>query len=178
MKGDSKVGMEALSISKICNRLGTVQMDFLKSSHLQGLTLAVWYPRRSVQVDVLIGADHCYSFVTGQVNRQSKHTASMLKVVENSGVNGTSKRFWELESVGIAETENPVILQEKERAVADFNTGLNFDGRNYEVRLPWKRDPPRLGSNCAQALRRLESAERKLRQDPVIVRVRNSFFFF
>ena len=50
-EGDSRVEMEALSISKICNPLGPVQMDFHKKSHLQGLTLAV-------QVDALIGADH------------------------------------------------------------------------------------------------------------------------
>ena len=175
IKGDSKVEIEALSISKICNPLGPEI-----------------FPRGSVQVDVLIGADHYYSFVTGvckrgsssetlvavescfgwivtgQVNRQSKHTLSMLKVVENGGVNETLKRFWELESIGIAEIENPVMSQEEERAVADFNRGLNFDEHNYEVRLPWKRDHPRLESNYAQAaLRRLESVERKLRQDPV-----------
>ena len=89
--------------------------------HLQGLTFADSYPRGSVQVDVLIGTDHYYSFVTavckrgssseslvavescvgwivtGQVNRQSRHTSSMLTIVENSGVNETLKRFWELE---------------------------------------------------------------------------------
>ena len=91
----------------------------------------------------------------------------MLTVVENRGVNETLKRFWELESIGIAEIENPVMSQEEERAVADFNRGLNFDGHNYEVRLPWKRDPPKLESNYVQALRRLESVQRKLRQDPV-----------
>ncbi|XP_068684143.1 uncharacterized protein [Montipora foliosa] len=166
-------------------------MDFHKNSHLQGLTLADSYPRGSVQVDVLIGADHYYSFVTGvckrgssseslvavesclgwivtgQVNRQSRQTSSMLTVVENGGVNETLKRFWELESIGIAEIEDPVMSQEEECAVADFNRGLNFDGHNYEVRLPWKRDPPKLESNYAQAFRRLESVERKLRQDPV-----------
>ena len=183
--------IEALSISKICNPLGPVQMDFHKNSHLQGLTLADSYPRGSVQVDVLIGADHYYSFVTGvckrgssseslvavesclgwivtgQVNRQSRQTSSMLTVVENCGVNETLKRFWELESVGISESEDPVMSQEEECAVADFNRGLNFDGHNYEVRLLWKRDPPKLESNYAQDLRRLESVERKLRQDPV-----------
>ncbi|XP_068738847.1 uncharacterized protein [Montipora capricornis] len=166
-------------------------MDFHKNSHLQGLTLADSYPRGSVQVDVLIGADHYYSFVTGvckrdssseslvavesclgwivtgQVNRQSRQSLSMLTVVENGGVNETLKRFWELESISIAEIEDPVMSQEEECAVADFNRGLNFDGHNYEVRLTWKRDPPKLESNHVQALRRLESVERKLRQDPV-----------
>ncbi|XP_068684166.1 uncharacterized protein [Montipora capricornis] len=91
----------------------------------------------------------------------------MLTVVENGRVNETLKRFGELESIGIAEIEDPVMSQEEKCAVAYFNRGLNFDGHNYEVRLPWKRDPPKLESNYAQALRRLESVERKLRQDPV-----------
>ena len=51
----------------------------------------------------------------------------MLTVVENSGVNETLKILWELESIGIAEIKNPVMSQEEERAVADFNRGLNFD---------------------------------------------------
>ena len=198
MKGDSKVEMEALAIPKICNPLGPVQLDFRKNSHLQGLTLADSYPRDSVQVDVLIGADFYYSFVTGlykkgssseslvaveshlgwiltgQVNRYSRYTTSMLTVVENSGLTKSLKRFWELESIGIAETENTVISREEEVAVADFNRGLKFDGKNYEVRLPWKRDPPKLESNYMQAVRRLESIERRLRHDPVKAKAYNS----
>ena len=198
MKGDSKVEMEALAIPKICNPLGPVQLDFRKNSHLQGLTLADSYPRDSVQVDVLIGADFYYSFVTGlykkgssseslvaveshlgwiltgQVNRYSRYTTSMLTVVENSGLTKSLKRFWELESIGIAETENTVVSREEEVAVADFNRGLKFDGKNYEVRLPWKRDPPKLESNYMQAVRRLESIERRLRHDPVKAKVYNS----
>ena len=61
-------------------------------------------------------------------------------VVENSGLTKSLKRFWELESIGIAETEHTVISREEEVAVADFNRGLKFDGKNYEVRLPWKSD--------------------------------------
>ncbi|XP_044171594.1 uncharacterized protein LOC122955925 [Acropora millepora] len=56
--------------------------------------------------------------------------------------------------------------QEEELAVNDFNDGLNFDGKNYEVRLPWKRDHPKLENNYAQAVKRLESIERKLKRDP------------
>ena len=117
MKGDSKVEMEALAIPKICNPLGPVQLDFRKNSHLQGLTLADSYHHDAVQVDVLIDADFYYSFVTGlykkgsssesliavechlgwiltgQVNRYSRYTASMLTVVENSGLTKSLKRF-------------------------------------------------------------------------------------
>ena len=182
--------MEALTLSKICNPLGPVKLNLLNNPHLQGLTLADSYPRNSVQVDVLIGADHYYSFVTGickrgknpeslvaveshfgwiltgPVDSYSKHTSSMLTMTENNEITTSLRRFWELESIGITETVNPTMSQEEELAVNDFNDGLNFDGKNYEVRLPWKRDHPKLENNYAQAVKRLESIERKLKRDP------------
>ncbi|XP_044176591.1 uncharacterized protein LOC122959338 [Acropora millepora] len=63
------VEMEALTIPKICNPLVPVKFSLMDNPHLQGLTLADSYPRNSVQVDVLIGADHYYSFVTGTCKR-------------------------------------------------------------------------------------------------------------
>ena len=171
------VEMEALTLSKICNPLGPVKLNLLDNPHLQGLTLADSYPRNSVQVDVLIGADHYYSFVTrickrgknpeslvaveshfgwiltGPVDSYSKHTSSMLTMVENNEITTSLRRFWELESIGITETVNPTMSQEEELAVNDFNDGLNFDGKNYEVRLPWKRDHPKLENNYAQAVK-------------------------
>ena len=176
------VEMEALTLSKICNPLGPVKWNLLDNHHLQGLTLADSYPRNSVQVDVLIGADLHYSFVTGickrgenpeslvhvavvshfgwiptgPVDSYSKHTSSMLTMVENNEITTSLRWFWELESIGITETVNPTMSQEEELAVNDFNDGLNFDGKNYEVRLPWKRDHPKLENNYAQAVKRLE----------------------
>ncbi|KAL9982837.1 hypothetical protein ACROYT_G004946 [Oculina patagonica] len=184
------VKMEVLTIPKICNPLGPVKLNLKDNPHLQGLTFADSYPRNSVQVDVLIGADHYYSFVTGDCKRgetpeslvaveshlgwiltgplesYSEHTSSMLTIVENKEVTTSLKRFWELEAIGITETVNTTMSQEEEYAVADLNDGLNFDGRNYEVRLPWKKDHPKLENNYAQAVKRLESIERKLKRDP------------
>ncbi|KAL9954332.1 hypothetical protein ACROYT_G041854 [Oculina patagonica] len=101
------VEMEALTIPNICNPLGPVKLNLKDNPHLQGLTFADSYPRNSVQVDVLIGADHYYSFVTGickrgetpeslvaveshlgwiltgPVDSSSEHTSSMLTIVEN-----------------------------------------------------------------------------------------------
>ena len=84
------------------------------------------------------------------------------------------KRFRELESIGIAETENTVMSQEYEVAVADFKRGLKFDEKNYEVLLQWKRDPPKLENNYRQAARRLESIERRLIHDPEKAKAYNS----
>ena len=168
--------MEALTLSKICNPLGPVKLNLLDNPHLQGLTLADSYPRKSVQVDVLIGADHYYSFatgicrrgenpellvaveshfgwiLTGPVDSYSKHTSSMLTMVENNEITTSLRRFWELESIGITETVNSTMSQEEELVVNDFD-GLNFDGKNYEVRLPWKREHPKLENNYAQVVK-------------------------
>jgi len=58
--------------------------------------------------------------------------------------------------------------QEEEYVVAEFNKGLKLDGQNYKVQLPWrKKDHPRLESNYAQAVKRLQSIERRLKRDPV-----------
>ena len=185
------VEMEALTIPKICNPLGPVRLILQNNPHLQGLTLADSYPRNSVQVDVLIGADFYYSFVTGihkrgptadsliavkshlgwiltgPIDCYSKYSTSMLTVIENNEVTASLKRFWELESIGITEAENPTMSQEEEYAVAEFNKGLKFDGQNYEVQLPWRKDHPRLENNYAKAVGRLESIERRLKRDPV-----------
>ena len=89
-----------------------------------------------------------------------------FRLMQNNEVTASLRRFWELESIGIVEAVNPTMSQEEELAVNDFNDGLNFDGKNYEVRLPWKRDHPKLENNYAQAVKRLESIERKLKRDP------------
>lgn len=110
-------------------------------------------------MDVLIGADHYYSFVTGICKREenpeslvavespfgwiltgpvdsySKHTLAMLTMVENNEVTASLRRFWELESIGITETVNSTMSQDEELPAIDFNDGLNFDGKDYEVRL-------------------------------------------
>lgn len=70
--------------------------------------------KRGSSSESLVAEESCLGWVVpGQVNRQSKHTSSMLRVVDNSGVNKTLKRFWELESTGIAEIENAALSQRK-----------------------------------------------------------------
>ena len=88
-------------------------------------------------------------------------------MIENNDVTTSLRRFWELESIGITEAENPTMSQEEEYAVAEFNKGLKFDGQNYEVQLPWRKDHPRLENNYAQPVKRLESIEKRLKRDPV-----------
>ena len=48
-------------------------------------------------------------------------------------------KFWDLESLGIAKDEPPVYNK--------FVQQITFDGRRYEVRLPWKDNHPPLPDN-------------------------------
>ena len=59
------VEMEALTIDKICTPLGPVELNLEKYPHLKNLVLADMYPHGSVDIDVLIGADFYFSFITG-----------------------------------------------------------------------------------------------------------------
>ena len=59
------VEMEALTIDKICTPLDPVELNLEKYPHLKNLVLADVYPRGSVDIDVLIGADFYFSFITG-----------------------------------------------------------------------------------------------------------------
>ena len=182
--------MEALAIPKICNQLGPVKLNLHENPHLKGLSFADSYPRDAVEIDVLIGADYYYSFVTGSCKRGNipnsltavesnfgwvltgpvkgvhNHTTSMIAVIDNNDINRSLKRFWELESMGISDTECSVMSKEEERAVSEFKKGLKFAGQNYEVKLPWKQERPELQDNYSQAVKRLEGVERRLKRDP------------
>ena len=132
----------------------------LHSQPLTGICKRVENPDSLVAVESYFGW-----ILTGPVDSYSKHRLVMLTMVENNEVASLS-RFWELESIGITETANPTMSQEEELAVNDFNDGLNFDGNNCEVGLPWRRDHPKLENNYAEAGKRLENIERKLKRDP------------
>ena len=142
--------------------LGPVKLNLVDNPQLQGLTLADVYPSNSAQVDVFIGADHHYSFVTGickrgenleslvaveshfgwiltgPIDSYSKHTTAMLMMVENNEVSASLRWFWELESIRITETVNPTMPQEDELAVIDFKDGLNLQANLASVLIRFR----------------------------------------
>ena len=69
------VKMEALTIDKICTPLDPVELNLEKYPHLKNLVLADVYPRGSVDIDVLIGADFYFSFITGNCVRAHRGSA-------------------------------------------------------------------------------------------------------
>lgn len=97
----------------MCNPLGSV-------------TFVDLYLRNSVQVGVLVGPDHYFSFVISWIcvrgetagslvavsepaESSSGYTSSMLTIVENSEVTASLKRFWELGYMGITKAGSPTM---------------------------------------------------------------------
>ena len=71
------------------------------------------------------------------------------------------KRFWELESLGIAKDEASVYDK--------FVQQIRFDGNRYEVSLPWKEHHPPLPDHLDLCHKRLNSLLKRLRQTPQLL---------
>lgn len=72
------------------------------------------------------------------------------------------KRFWDLESLGIAREEPSVYTK--------FVQRINFDGHRYEVCLPWKEDHPPLPDHFELCRKRRRSLLKRLKQTPQLPR--------
>lgn len=133
-----------------------------------------------LEVDVLIGSDTYWSLVTGKVTRSEfgpiaihskvgwilsgpvdQHEVSMnlctssihnLKIdtyQAETSLDRQLSRFWDLDSLGIDKDEPPVYNK--------FVQQIKFDGRRYEVRLPWKENHASLPDNRQLCQARLTS---------------------
>ena len=118
-----------------------------------------------LQVDLLIGSDYYWDFITGTILRGSdgpvaidtrlgwvlrgqvscpEETCSLVThtlhvssaVSELQTLSETMKSFWDLESYGLPETDRSLY--------DEFCDTVKFQDGRYEVQLPWKmprRDP-------------------------------------
>ena len=113
--------------------------------------------RASADQGILIGADFYWKLADGEIVRcaenlvamstkvgwilsgslpvdnEAAHTTCMLSTVTTEKLDKQLKQFWDLESLGIKETDP---------ALARFNQSIEFDGGNYFVDLPWKEVHP------------------------------------
>ena len=184
------VEMKALAVEKICKPLEPVVLDITANPHLANLKFSKRYPRGAVEVDILIGADYYFSFVNGEcikgstsdnltainstlgwiapeplISRSTGGTSVMFTSVCPDPVESILKNFWELDAIGIVDKEIEPSLEEND-AVRQFKEGLKFDGKRYEVSLPWRENHEELRNNYSQAVKRLESVEKQLLKNP------------
>ena len=165
------MNLSALVVPFICNHLTSQPINYSKQSysHLIGLELADSTEASYVlEINMLIGSYSYWDLVTGQVIRGDSgpmaiHTkvgwilsgpANHLEVLVNLVVVSTHilkidvcpsmepaldnclKRFWDLETLSIVKEETSVYEK--------FVQKIKFNGRRYEVYLPWKEYHPPL----------------------------------
>ena len=186
------------TVPLICEPLSCQPIAYTKEKykHLADLNLAD-YSRvgDELQIDVLIGSDHYWQLVTGQViHGQSGPTAidthlgwvlsgpvcsdanlrdlhypahSMLvHTSDESSMDNVLKNFWELESLGILPAEPSVY--------DTFKQSIKFDNGRYEVCLPWRSKETRPPSNLQLATRRLQGLLKRLRHHPEVLQEYNA----
>ena len=104
----------------------------------------------------------------GACNTGFLHTYRMQRLNSNdSELNNLMKQFWSLEAIGITPQgiDNWLQMRGERLAVNKVNETLRFNGKRYEVAVPWKHDRPDLPPNRQMAERGLLSVEKKLKQD-------------
>ena len=70
-----------------------------------------------------------------------------------------------MDAIGIVDKGTKPSLEEND-AVHQFKEGLKFDGKWYEVSLPWRENHEELRNNYNQAVKQLESVEKHLLKNP------------
>ena len=78
-----------------------------------------------------------------------------------SHVQDDLQKFWDLETLGIRDTETSV--HDK------FSNEIRFTGERYQVKLPFKDNHPMLSDNYTNASRRLATVIKKLKTQPEIL---------
>ena len=193
------ITMEAYWVPTICSPINnqSIKVALEEYPHLCGLNLADssnLSGDNDVEVDILIGADYYWKFVTGTIKRGNKpgpvavltrlgwvlsgpviqerqrspvcttnlNTTHVLRIdAEPVLPNPTDrlqkqlKKFWDLETLGIPKTE--LTTESK------FMEEINFNGKHYEVKLPFRETLPLLPDNHTSSVRRLSSLISRLK---------------
>ena len=187
---DDVIKFPALVVPSICNPLTSQPINHSKQSydHLIGLELADSAESSDVmEIDVLIGSDSYWDFVTGRVIRgDSGPTAVHTRVgwILSGPANhmevSVNLMFASTHTLKIDacppmepsldnclkrfwDLESLGILKEETSVYEKFVQRISFDGHRYEVCLPWKECHPPLPDNRELCSKRLLSLLKRLR---------------
>ena len=191
-KSEEPQCIEALTTPVICRPAEAVDIQPMKWSHLRNIVFPKKFPREEKEIDVLIGLDFYYSFVTRDVVRggsgepvavrttlgwvfcgptgghDQEYTVSLnVQIVVEEQLNEILQKFWDLESIGIRPAESSISSTHAEDVILKkFKETLTYHDGRYEVSLPWKEDHLTLKDNYQQAERRLHNLKKKLLHEP------------
>ncbi|XP_046861889.1 uncharacterized protein LOC124455243 [Xenia sp. Carnegie-2017] len=195
--GGEVVEIKAIAFPTICAPLPT-RINIDDYPHLHGLELADFDSSDNNgscdSIDILIGADHYWDVVTGDVVRgengptamssklgwllsgwssqkSDEHTLNSLILAADCLDNSTvvtdrDELTISLKRFGKLRTLALTFDSENSTEEQDFVRNIQFTGTRYEVGLPWKNDHVQIDDDYELCHNRLRSLHRKLLKDP------------
>ncbi|KRY76638.1 hypothetical protein T4A_3663 [Trichinella pseudospiralis] len=180
--------VEALAIPRICGKIPHSMSYSLSNKDKNAARTEVGQqskPQQPLTIDVLIGVDHYYDFVTGRMKRNATGSIALETLLgwiicgkphsspnaEATGVlltkveeptDAALRKFWEIEAMGITPEDD--VAPEDTRIMERFEKSLSFNGERYQIGFLWSEGQPDLLVNVKQAMRRLTMVERRLAQ--------------
>ena len=85
-------------------------------------------------------------------------------------LDGTLKRFLEIESYGTELNDRVVCTEEERLALEKVSSSVCYNGERYSVAVPWKGQRPQLPDNRQMAESRLLSTEKDLKKKEIVER--------
>ena len=148
-------------------------------------------------IDLLIGADTCWEFVTGETQRDKScslvaqksifgylvssplmndsslkqvNPTHVMKIVRNQDNSLSEKidKLWDLDTIGVKENETSVY----DRFISD----IKFENSRYSVSLPFKENRLILRDNYQLSLNRLKKLKERLEKTPHLLNEYDQIF--
>ena len=148
-------------------------------------------------IDLLIGADTCWEFVTGETQRDKScslvaqksifgylvssplmndsslkqvNPTHVMKIVCNQDNSLSEKidKLWDLDTIGVKENETSVY----DRFISD----IKFENSRYSVSLPFKENRVILRDNYQLSLNRLKKLKERLEKTPHLLNEYDQIF--
>ena len=188
IEGGGEMEIQATAIPIICAPVTQPSVPTKLLSGVHGRNLVSVKSGKKIKIDLLIGLDHYWKFMTGEIKFLSTQLVAQKSTlgwvlsgcvpsrevsVGNSvqlfcrGVKGQpeeAKNFWDLETIGIR-THTPV--SDKDQVLREFEDRISYTGTRYQVSLPWKEGgKERIVENKGLAMKRLNSLTARLDKDP------------
>ena len=195
------IWMDAYSVPTICSPITnqSIKVALEEYPHLRGLSLAdnPSMVDSDMEVDVLIGADYYWKFITGKIKRGGKpgpvavltrlgwvlsgpviqgnqktlscsvnlNATHVLRIDAEAAVTDPAdnlhsqlQKLWDLETLGIRDNDHSTEYK--------FMEDINFNGTQYEIKLPFREEHPLLPDNHVGAVKRLSSLVTRLKANP------------
>ena len=183
---NSSFQVEAMVLPRVTMSLPRFSFQTTNWPHLDGLTLADPHYNVSSKINILLGADICFSIMRAGIRQghgftptaqnsilgwllagKVKDSSSSSHVTVNhflgQEVDEMLERIWRLETVP---TKQHFSKEEKSCELHFSNTIARLDNGRFQVRLPFRDNTEQLGVSRTMAVKRLLSLEKRFVKFP------------